>query len=96
MIGGEGEGNGNPLLNSNFCLENPLQYHLELQQTTTAATTTTKLIASQVNLKSKVLWTSCKISAMHSSIETPDINLTREHVTDGTKSIIIPGIKNWL
>ena len=28
-----GEGNGKPLLNSNFCLENPLQDHQESQQT---------------------------------------------------------------
>jgi len=27
------EGNGIPLLNSNFCLENPLQDYQELQQT---------------------------------------------------------------
>jgi hypothetical protein len=90
-----GEGNGKPLLNSNFCLENPLQDHQEPQQTrrtTTATTTTTKVncIASEFK---KVLWTSCKIDAMHTPIQTPDINVTREHLIDGTKSIIIPGIK---
>jgi len=35
-----GEGNGKPLLNSNFCLENPLQQdHQESQQTWRTTTT---------------------------------------------------------
>ena len=33
--------NGKPLLNSNLCLENPLQDHQELQQTRRTTTTTT-------------------------------------------------------
>jgi hypothetical protein len=36
-----GGGNGKQLLNSNICLENPLQDHQELQQTRRTTTTTT-------------------------------------------------------
>jgi len=39
-----GEGNGKPLLNSNVCLENPLQDHQESQQTRRTTTTTTTTI----------------------------------------------------